>query len=90
MCALSGQIGVPYNEAVVSNLSKETLDAMEDFFSQAELEFEQNKQAGKDRPFQPSEALRKKFKNIIEKHNGDQYCPVRQLMCIFNFYFYIY
>lgn len=81
-----GPQGYPLNENTLSNMTKEEQSFWkEDFFPLVNAELAEAEKNGKDQPYQPSKKLKTIMQKAIEEYNGKAYCPVQQILDIFDF-----
>ena len=57
----------------------------EDFFQTVDREIEAAGGMDQDRLIIPSSALRRKYREAIEQHDGEDACQIRQLVQVFDF-----
>lgn len=79
--------GVPLNGQVLAAMSKEERSFWLNFLDEAARTVQIFAQDGgaRNKPWDPPESLRVKYREAVEKYSGEQYCQVRQLAELFRF-----
>lgn len=79
------QLGIPLNEYTLNNMNPEEKSFWLGFLEEAEKVIDEMMEEDATQPYTPPNSLRKKYQTAVTRHNGRDYCQVRQLEGVFAF-----